>query len=159
MATKQGDVGLLNEPIARDLLQSHIPARFAYVGTDGMPRVVPIWFHWNGKQIVLGTPLTAPKTRALSRNPKVALSIDTNTWPHKVLQIRGTASLETVDGVVPEYALAAERYFGPEQGQKWVAQARKLFPRMARIVVTPEWVSIIDFEKRFPSAIEKAMSG
>jgi hypothetical protein len=34
-----------------------------------------------------------------------------------------------------------------------------MFPRMARIVVSPEWVSIIDFEKRFPSAIEAAMSG
>ena len=159
MATKQGDVGLLNEPIAKELLQSTIPARFAYVWSDGTPRVVPIWFHWNGRQIVLGTPPSAPKMKALSKNPKVALTIDTNSWPHKVLQIRGTAKVETVEGVVPEYALCAERYFGKEQGEAWVAQAKKLFPRMARITISPEWVSIIDFEKRFPSAIEAAMSG
>ena len=96
--------------------------------------------------------------KALSKNPKVAVSIDTNTFPHKVLQIRGTARVETVDGVVPEYAIAAERYFGKEQGQAWVGRVKNLFPRMARIAVTPEWVSIIDFEKRFPSAIESAMS-
>jgi hypothetical protein len=28
---------------------------------------------------------------------------------------------------------------------------------MVRIAIKPEWVSIIDFEKRFPSAIEAAM--
>jgi len=31
MATKQGDLALLHEPIAKELLQSAIPARFAYV--------------------------------------------------------------------------------------------------------------------------------
>jgi hypothetical protein len=159
MATKQGDIALLGEPMAKELLQSTIPARFAYVWPDGTPRVVPIWFHWNGKQIVMGTPLTAPKMKALVKNPRVALTIDTNAWPHKVLQIRGTARVETVEGVVPEYAAAAQRYFGKEQGQAWVEQAKKLFPRMVRITVSPEWVSIIDFEKRFPSAIEAAMSG
>ena len=93
MATKQGDIALLNDPIAKELLQSTIPARLAYIGSDGGPRVVPIWFHWNGKQIVLGTPLTAPKVKALRKNPKVAVTIDTNDWPHKVLQIRSGSGL------------------------------------------------------------------
>jgi hypothetical protein len=60
---------------------------------------------------------------------------------------------------MPEYAAAARRYFGEEQGQAWVEQAKGMFPQMARISVRPEWVSIIDFEKRFPSAIEAAMAG
>jgi Pyridoxamine 5'-phosphate oxidase len=158
MATKQGDVALLNDPIAKELLQSAIPARFAYNGLDGTPRVVPIWFHWTGKEVVLGTPQTAPKVKALLKNSTVALTIDTNKWPHRVLQIRGTAQIETVDGVIPEYAEAAERYFGRDQGQAWIQQARELFPRMARIAISPIWVGIIDFEKRFPSAIESAMS-
>jgi hypothetical protein len=157
MTTKQGDLALLNEPIAKELLQSTIPARFAYV-VDGTPRVVPIWFHWNGKQVVVGSPLAAPKLKALTKNPKVAVTIDTNEWPHKVLQIRGTVQIEIVEGVVPEYAAAAQRYFGKDQGKAWVEQAKKLFPQMARIAVNPEWVSLIDFEKRFPSAIEAAMS-
>jgi len=159
MATKQGSFALLNDPVAQELLRSTSPARLAYVWRDGTPRVVPIWFHWNGKEIVLGTPLKAPKVQALSQNSKVALSIDSNAWPYKVLQIRGTARVETVAGVVPEYALAAERYFGPEQGQTWVKQVGGMFSQMARITVKPEWVAVLDFEKRFPSAIEAAMSG
>jgi hypothetical protein len=108
---------------------------------------------------VLGTPPNAPKVRALSPEAKVALTIDGNTWPYKVLQIRGAAHVEKVAGVVPEYALAAERYFGVEQGRAWVKQVGSMFSQMARIVVNPEWVAVLDFEKRFPSAIEAAMSG
>jgi hypothetical protein len=159
MTTKQGDTALLNDPIAQELLHSTIPARLAYVSGDGTPRVIPIWFHWNGEDLVLGTPLKAPKVRALTQNSKVALTIDTNSWPNKVLQIRGTAKVETVDGVVAEYAVAALRYFGEEQGRAWVEQVGKMFSQMARISVRPEWVSVIDFEKRFPSAIESAMAG
>ena len=159
MATKQGGLALLNDPVAQELLRSTSPARLAYVWRDGTPRVVPIWFHWNGKEIVLGTPPKAPKVQALSPTSKVALSIDGNTWPYKVLQIRGTAQVETVAGVVPEYALAAERYFGAEQGRAWVKQVGGMFAQMARIAVKPEWVAVLDFEKRFPSAIEAAMSG
>ena len=159
MTTKQGDTALLNDPIAQELLHSTIPARLAYVWRDGTPRVIPIWFHWNGQDLVLGTPLKAPKVSALTQNSKVALTIDTNSWPNKVLQIRGTAKVETVDGVVAEYAAAARRYFGEEQGRAWVEQVGKMFSQMARISVRPEWVSVIDFEKRFPSAIESAMAG
>lgn len=159
MSSKQGDLSLLNDPIAQDLLRSTIPASLAYNGRDGKPRVIPIWFHWNGKEIVLGTPPKAPKVRALMERPDVTLSIDSHTWPYKVLQIRGRAKIETVQGVVPEYAVAAKRYFGEAQGSAWVEQVGKLFSQMARVTIQPEWVGILDFETRFPSAITNAMSG
>jgi hypothetical protein len=124
---KQGDLELLQHPASKELLESKIPARLAYVWTDGTPRVIPIWFHWNGRDLILATPPKAPKLKALTKNPKVSLTIDDNVFPHKVLLIRGTARLQTVDGIVPEYATAAERYFGPEQGQAWVKQLRHDF--------------------------------
>jgi hypothetical protein len=102
---------------------------------------------------VLGTPPKAPKLKALAKNPKVSLTIDDNNFPHKVLLVRGTARLETVDGVVPEYAVAAERYFGREQGQAWVDKLRTLIPKMVRITIAPEWVGLLDFQTRFPSAL------
>ncbi len=45
MPTKQGDIGLLQEAVAQELLQSKSPAHLAYVWRDGTPRVVPIGFH------------------------------------------------------------------------------------------------------------------
>lgn len=153
MPVQQGDLGLLQHPISQELLASKIPARLAYVWTDGTPRVVPIWFHWNGKELILGTPPKAPKLKALAKNPKVSLTIDDNNFPHKVLLIRGSARLEAVDGIVPEYAAAAERYFGREQGKSWVDQLRGMISSMVRITITPEWVGLLDFQTRFPSAL------
>jgi PPOX class probable F420-dependent enzyme len=153
MPVKQGSLDLLQHPTAQQLLRSTIPARLAYIGTDGSPRVVPIWFHWNEREFVLGTPARAPKLKALAKNPKVALTIDSNTFPHDVLLVRGTARLEPTNQTVPEYALAAERYFGPVQGKAWVAQLASMSPEMVRIAITPEWVGLLDFKTRFPSAL------
>jgi hypothetical protein len=150
---KQGDLDLLQHRASKELLESKIPARLAYIWTDGTPRVIPIWFHWNGREVIMASPPKAPKLKALARNPKVSLTIDDNVFPHKVLLIRGSARLETVDGVVPEYATAAERYFGRDQGQAWVEQLRTLISSMVRITITPEWVGLLDFQTRFPSAL------
>lgn len=150
---QQGDLSLLQQPAAQELLRSKIPARLAYVWPDGTPRVVPIWFHWNGHEIVMATPPKAPKLKALAKNPKVSLTIDDNTFPHKVLLIRGTARLEPVDGVVSEYEMAAERYFGATQGKAWVSQLKTMISSMVRITITTEWVGLLDFQTRFPSAL------
>ncbi len=150
---QQGDLSLLEHSASQELLNSKIPARLAYIWTDGTPRVVPIWFHWNGREIVMASPPKAPKLKALGKNPRVSLTIDDNTFPHKVLLIRGTAKLESVNGIVPEYAAAAERYFGPEQGKGWVKQLSGMVSSMVRITIKPEWVGLIDFQTRFPSAL------
>ena len=98
------------------------------------------------------SPGRAPKLKALAGDPHVALTIDDNTeWPHSVLMVRGSAEVEMLDDVVPEYALSADRYFGPEQGPAWVSTLRG--KPMARIAITPAWVWILDFKTRFPSAL------
>jgi nitroimidazol reductase NimA-like FMN-containing flavoprotein (pyridoxamine 5'-phosphate oxidase superfamily) len=148
---QQGSWELLNDPVASALLSSVNPARLAYTWTDGSPRVVPIWFHWTGEQFVLGSPPKAPKLKALAADPRVALTIDDNAWPYKVLLVRGRADAELAEDVCPEYEMAATRYFGPEQGPAWVATLRG--KPMARIAITPEWAGILDFETRFPSAL------
>jgi Pyridoxamine 5'-phosphate oxidase len=149
------DLACLGDPVAQSLLTSTIPARFADAWTDGTPRVVPIWFHWDGEQIVFVSPPRAPKLRALDDGAPVAVTIDSNEFPYHVLSIRGTATVERVDGIAPEYAAAAKRYFGDDQGQAWVDQ----FPtdvQMWRIAVTPTWANVLDFETRFPSALNGA---
>ena len=159
MAPEQRELALLDDPVAQELLHSTNLARLAYTWRDGTPRVIPIWFHWDGETIVLGSPPNAPKVDVLPTNSKVALTIDRDEWPYHALLIRGTADVETVEDVTPEYAASAERYFGEEQGREWVEGIRQMSPQMARISVWPEWVSILDFERRFPSAIQAAMSG
>lgn len=159
MPTEQEALSLLDDPVAQELLHSTNLARLAYNWRDGTPRVVPIWFHWDGETIVLGSPPSAPKVNVLPNNTKVALTIDRDEFPYHALLIRGSTHVETVDGVTPEYAACAERYFGPEQGREWVEGMRQISSQMVRISVRPEWVRILDFETRFPSAVADAMSG
>ena len=157
MAPAAGDLALLDDPVAQELLRSAVPARLAYIWPDGTPRVVPIWFHWDGSEVVMGSPPDAPKVSAISRNPNVAVTIDGNDWPYHVLLIRGTAHVDIIDGVPDEYNAAALRYFGEEGGSAWSAQVAQIMDRMARIAVRPERVTILDFQTRFPESLARRM--
>jgi hypothetical protein len=148
----QGDLALLKDPVAQELLSSRELARLAYTWLDGTPRVVPIWFHWTGDTLTFGSPPKAPKLRALEREPRVAVTIDAaGAFPYHALLIRGDATFELLEGVSEEYEASAHRYFGDEQGTAWCDQLRSM--PMARITVTPGWAAVLDFETRFPSAL------
>jgi hypothetical protein len=120
--------------------------------------VLPIWFHWTGAVFVLGTRLDSAKVKALSTQPKVALTIDTESFPYKALQVRGTIKTETIEGIVPEYELCAKRYLGEQRGQEWIAQLRQAFPPMARIIVRPERVSVLDLAQLYPQVVAAVLS-
>ncbi|HJQ43846.1 MAG TPA: pyridoxamine 5'-phosphate oxidase family protein [Jatrophihabitantaceae bacterium] len=158
MTTSQGSIELLDTPVAQRLLASTEYARLAYIGKDGMPRLIPMLFHWNGTEIVLPTFANSAKLRALRENPAVAITIDAAGPPPQVLQLRGHADIDMQDGVVDEYELAHRRYYGDEQGRANVAPLREAGVAQARIVLRPDWVGVIDFETRVPRAMAEAMS-
>ena len=146
---------ILNRPISQELLARDI-TRLAYVGEDGAPRNVPIAFTWNGSEIVVCTSTNAPKLAALRVNPAVALTIDTEVHPPKILLIRGQVELDAVDGIPAEYLKQTGAYeMTPEQRVEWEAEIRSLYDGMVRIVVTPTWAKLIDFETTLPSAVEE----
>jgi hypothetical protein len=146
---------VLNRPISQELLARDL-ARLSYVAKDGTPRSVPIGFTWNGSEIVMCTSTNAAKVVALRANPAVALTIDTEVHPPKILLIRGRAALDIVDGIPDEYLEATGTYtMTPEQRAEWETEIRSLYERMVRIVVTPTWVKLIDFETTLPSAVEE----
>ena len=146
---------ILNRPLSRELLARDL-TRLAYVAKDGTPRNVPIGFTWNGSQIVLCTAKNAAKLPALRRNPAVALTIDTEVHPPKILLIRGTVELDVVDGIPDEYLQFNGTYeMTPEQRVEWEKGVRSLYDGMVRIVVTPTWAKLIDFETTLPSAVEE----
>ena len=43
----------------------------------------------------------------------------------------------------------------PEQRIEWEAEVRSLYDGMVRIVVTPTWAKVIDFQTTLPSAVEE----
>jgi hypothetical protein len=145
-------IGLLSEdPVAQQLLSSPIPARLAYLATDGTPRAIPIIHHFDGQSFVLATPANAPKVEALQANPAVALTVDTDTHPPKAVLVRGTASISFVDGVVPEFLEANRRRIPAESFEAFEQEVTALFVRMARIEITPTWAKVLD-ETRPPES-------
>lgn len=146
---------VLADPVARELLHSAIPARVAYIGTDGGPRVVPVAFLWTGSEIVMCTASGAPKVAAIQANPKLALTIDTESQPPHVLLVRGSARVEIVDGVADDYLEASRKLVGEQGMAAFEDQVRSLYDAMARIVLTPEWAKVLDFETRVPDFVQR----
>ena len=103
---------VMAKPISTELLGSSIPARLAYIGIDGDPRVIPIGFLWDGAQLTVCTVPKSAKVPALRQNPRVALTIDTDSQPPHVLLIRGEATVVVVDGV-PDVYIEASRKLVP----------------------------------------------
>ncbi|WP_129787931.1 pyridoxamine 5'-phosphate oxidase family protein [Promicromonospora panici] len=146
---------ILNRPSSQELLGRDI-TRLAYVAQDGTPRTIPIAFVWNGSTVVMCTSKNAPKLASLRANPMVALTIDTEVHPPKILLIRGRAELDVVDGIPEEYLSMNTSYeMTAEQRVEWEKEVRSLYDGMVRIVVTPTWAKLIDFETTLPSAVEE----
>src|SRR5205807_9811558 len=80
MALAQGDLELLESDLAKRMLSSTVPARLAYTAKDGTPRVMPIWFHWTGNELVMCTFVPSPKIAAIRERPAVAITIDTDEF-------------------------------------------------------------------------------
>jgi len=146
---------VMNDPVAQELLATRTPARFAYIGLDGAPRVVPVGIHWNNEALVIGSAANAAKVPAVRANPKVALTIDTNTPPQKVLLVRGTARVEVVEGVPDEYLAGAMLGEGQSIAE-FEQQVRALYDEMAKLTITPEWAKVLDFAAgRIPKSVEE----
>ncbi len=145
----------MNDPLAQQLLNAPIPACLAYNAADGTPRVVPVGFFWDGTHIVVCTATGMPKVRALSHNPKVALTIDTDDDPPHVLLVRGTASIEIVEGVPHEYLEAAKKATSARDYPSFESAVRRMYPQMARIKIRVEWAKLLDFETRLPRELER----
>jgi hypothetical protein len=64
--------------------------------------------------------------------------------------------LDEVEGIPDEYLQWNGTYqMTPEQRAEWEVTVRSLYDGMVRIVVTPTWAKLIDFETTLPSAVEE----
>jgi len=146
---------ILAKPISRELLGGPAPARLAYIGRDGAPRVVPVAFWWDGADLLVHTVPAAAKVAALREDPRVAITIDTTgEWPPRALLVRGEATVEIVEGVPTEYVEGSRKVTPASEMEAWEAGVRGLYQQMARITITPAWAKLLDFETTIPKAVE-----
>lgn len=105
--------------------------------------MVPLWFHWDGTDVILSTFAGSPKLGHVRTGDRLAVSIDTEAFPHTALQIRGTVTVTSLGGVVPEYRLAAARYLGVAEAEAFISGTSPP-PIMTRIALRPSWARAMD---------------
>ncbi len=132
---------------AQQLLAATSAAHLAYVAKNGTPRAMPVGAYWTGREFIVSTAETAPKVKALTARPDVALTVDGGDTPGdaRALQIRGRAEITIIDGVVEEYLLAARKSMDGEAATQFEKNVRQMYDRMARIAITPTWARYYDF--------------
>jgi len=146
----QGDTRLLGTSVARELLAAATPAYLAYTALDGFPRNIPMNFHWNGQELVMGAFAGTFKIAALRAHPRIAVTIATHHQGAKALLLRGEVTLADVDGLLEEYALAHRRTIGEQASRDYLAAIDKPGLRMVRIALYPQWAGVLDFASRMP---------
>jgi hypothetical protein len=148
---------ILRDPVTADLVEMSPLMRIGYTGLDGAPRVVPLAYLFRDETFIFCTIPSSDKVPALQRDPRVAITIDLGE-PLCCLLVRGTAAVEIVDGVPDDYLEASHRNVPADQHDGFDAQVRGLYDSMARVVVTPTWVRLNDFQRNAPRAVERAIA-
>ena len=99
----------------RDLVTTKIT--FAHLGTvmqNGTPQVTPIWFGFDGQNILLNSARGRVKDRNMRARPHVALSILDPENPYRYLQIMGTITEFTEQGGDAHIDSLAKKYLGQD---------------------------------------------
>lgn len=87
------DLSMSKEEIER-YLSEPLVARIATIGKDGYPNVHPMWFIYEGGEIIMGTMSGTAKTKNIRDNQKVGVVIDTaGETETKGVIFRGKADL------------------------------------------------------------------
>jgi PPOX class probable F420-dependent enzyme len=68
-------------------------AKLATTRADGAPDVVPVWFVLDGDEVVFTCSSSSVKARNLARDPRAALVVDDEAFPHAFVRVRGTVEM------------------------------------------------------------------
>jgi len=145
---------ILTDPVTVDLVDKQPITQIAYTAVDGSPRAVPLGYLLRDGKFLFFTIPTSDKVAALHRDPRIALTIDVYPPPCCLL-VRGTAELREEAGVPDEYLEASFRTMPKDQHAAFEDQVRALYESMVRVVVTPTWLRLNDFQRTAPRAVER----
>lgn len=92
------------------------------VSADGTPQTSPIWFLWDGEEILMYS-LESPRVQNLTRNPRVSFNLDGNGRGGEIVVLEGTARID--EGAPP-----------PDENLEYIAKYK---PVMDEYNWTLEW--------------------
>jgi len=93
-----------------DLLKKPAFANLATIMEDGSPQVTPVWFDYDGRNILINSAKGRVKDRNMRKNPNVAISIMDPGNPYRHLTIRGKVTEITEKGADQHIDKLAKKY-------------------------------------------------
>lgn len=91
-------------------------AKIACVKKDGSPVVSPVWFVLDNDDLVFTTMNTSLKYRLMDRDPRVAICVESDSYPYGFASIQGVATVHElpVEDMLKWTTQIASRYVPQE---------------------------------------------
>lgn len=94
--------------------------KLGWVAADGRPLVAPIWFVVEGDDLVFNTGRDTAKGRAIARDPRLVICVDSEEPPFGFVQVQGAATTsEEPAELLRSATVIAARYMGPDRAEEF----------------------------------------
>jgi PPOX class probable F420-dependent enzyme len=98
-----------------DLTQKKAFAQLATLMPDGTPQVSPVWFEYDGTNILINTAKGRVKDKNMRRDPRVGIDILDPDNPYRHLSIRGRVVEITEQGADELIDKLTKKYTGQDK--------------------------------------------
>jgi PPOX class probable F420-dependent enzyme len=113
--------------------------------SGGKPHVSSVWYIWKDGRFWINTSEDRLKVRALRRNPRVSLIIDTDTMPYKGIIVEGVAKLTKVN--LEEIVLEIVKRYVPKRRVRMQFEELMKYPRILICIEPLKALDIMSYKK------------
>ena len=94
--------------------------KLGFVASDGRPLVAPIWFVVEDDALIFNTGSATAKGRAIARDPRLVICVDSELPPFGFVQVQGVAEVsEDPAELVRTAAAIGGRYMGADRAEEF----------------------------------------
>jgi PPOX class probable F420-dependent enzyme len=94
--------------------------KLGYVAADGRPLVAPVWFVLDGDDLLFNTGKDTAKGRAVARDPRVVVCVDSEVPPFGFVQVQGEATVsEDPTELLSSATAIGARYMGADRAEEF----------------------------------------
>ena len=90
-------------------------ASLATLMPDGTPQVTPVWFDYDGKNLLFNSARGRQKDRNVRRDPRVTLTIADPENPYRYVEVRGRVVDITQEGAADHIDKMAKKYLDKDK--------------------------------------------
>ncbi|QJY47146.1 PPOX class F420-dependent oxidoreductase [Pseudonocardia broussonetiae] len=94
--------------------------KLGFVAADGRPLVAPVWFVVDGDDLLFNTGAGTAKGRAIARDPRLVVCVDSEVPPFAFVQVQGVAETsEDPDELLRSATEIGGRYMGADRAEEF----------------------------------------